>query len=83
MTEERIKRIRAFCESGAIGAYDADDLHSDMRWLWESYKDLRSALAHVATYEPTPDPDPWQDLSTKAAALSGLRRLANAVLARS
>ena len=80
--EERIRRIRAFCENGAIGAYDADDLHSDMRWPWSSYQELRSALAMVATYEPTPDPDSWQNLSGKVAVLGGFQRLANKVLAR-
>lgn len=77
---ERMKRLRDFCAVGAIGTYDADDLYSDMRWLLHAYQELRGAVAMVATWTPTSDPDPWQDVSAKASAFVGMQNLANATL---
>lgn len=42
--DEQRKRIQAFCESGAIGVYDADDLHSDVRWLYRRLEAIEGAL---------------------------------------
>jgi hypothetical protein len=78
--QDRVRRLQGFYETGAIGVYDADDLHSDVRWLLHAYQELRGAMAMVATYEATPDPDPWQDLSAKASVFQGMKRLAVATL---
>lgn len=78
--DDRLKRLEGFYETGAIGLYDADDLHSDMQWLYHAYQELRGALAVVATYEATRDPDPWQDVSARASLAAGFRTLARKTL---
>lgn len=49
---ERLRRARAFAGSGAIGVYDADDLHADMRYLVSEVERLNSLIEDIhAAYE--------------------------------
>ena len=47
----RLARLRAFAETGAIGVYDADDLHDDVRWLLSECQRLQGERdAFLADY---------------------------------